>query len=124
MLPCAISASIVNVKPFLPLGTYFESRLEVTDSSAAVCSASTRSFYVVYDFIYRLSNRVSNLDFDSVTSLSSPQKTFTIICALINGLSIPRTFTNRRCDSLSGRHYELLKDENQHALAPLALQLR
>ena len=46
MLPRAISATVVSVKLSLPLGTYFESRLEVTDNEAAICSTSTSSFYV------------------------------------------------------------------------------
>ena len=72
MLPCAICSTVVNIELSLLLGTSFESRLEVTDNLAAVCNASTSSFCVVYDFIYRLRKRVSNLDLDGVTSLSSP----------------------------------------------------
>ena len=41
-----------------------------------------------------------------------------IICALIDAVRIPRTLTNRRCEPLSNRHYDLSEDENQHALPP------
>ena len=70
----------MNIKHLLRLDTYFEGRLEFAAIGAAVCSASTIWFCVVYDFIQAKKEGFKfGLRWRHVTVLS--YSTFKIFCA-------------------------------------------